>query len=95
MANSAKTGDRFEAEIDGETVEVFDHVSVAQYHYVNSVNGYETFEPEISKGDMGGGPQLDAVTERVASLLWHEFGIEVENYGIRAVDPDDPDVSIL
>ena len=71
-----------------EELEVFDHVSVTQQHYVNSVNGYETYVGKIAGGD---DPHLDkpeAVTERVADLLWHEFSIdgELEERGIRVVD---------
>lgn len=80
---------------DGEEIDVFNHVSVSQHHYVNSMNSYETFEPDIAKGDMGTGPKPEAVTERVATLLWGEFGIEVENLDIKVIDPDADDVDVL
>lgn len=80
-------------EEDYETLEVFDHVTVIQQHYVNSVNGYETFTGKIAGGD---DPHLDepeAVTERVANLLWHEFGIDgLPSMGIRVVDIESDDV---
>lgn len=80
-------------EEDYETLEVFDHVTVTQQHYVNSVNGYETFTGKIAGGD---DPHLDepeAVTERVANLLWHEFGIDgLPSMGIRVVDIESDDV---
>jgi hypothetical protein len=77
----------FENDEIGE-LEVFDHVTVMRQTYVNSVNGYETYVGKIAGGD---DPHLDkpeAVTERVADLLWHEFGIdgELEERGIRVVD---------
>jgi hypothetical protein len=59
------------------------------------VNGYETFEADISKGDMGGGPAPDAVTKRVADMLWHEFSIDVEDHGIEVVDMSEDDVHQL
>ena len=95
MSSQITGRDRLTVEHDGEEIEVFNHVSVAQYHYVNSVNGYETFEPDISKGDMGGGPSPEYVTERVAELLYHEFGIEVEQHGIEAIDLDADEVTVL
>ncbi len=52
-------------------------------------------EPDIAKGDMGVGPQPEAVTERVADLLWSEFNIEVEDPGIEVIDPEDDDVQVL
>lgn len=79
---------------DGEELEVYDHVSVQTRHYVNSVNGYETFDPLISMGDLGNGPKPEAVTERVADILWSEWMIDVEDHGIEVVDPQDPDVEV-
>lgn len=76
-------------ELDGqlyEELQVFNHVSVSENHYVNSVNGYETFEPDIAEGDMGRGPAPDYVTERVADLLWNEFSIDLEDHDIEAID---------
>lgn len=94
-ANGLEHGERATVVRDDEEIEVFDHVSVSTKHYVNSVNGYETFEPDIAKGDMGVGPQPEAVTERVADLLWSEFSIEVEDLGIEVIDPEDDDVQML
>lgn len=87
--------DRLTVERDGDRIELYNHVSVAMHHYVNSVNGYETFEPEVSKGDMGGGPQPEAVTERVAAVLSHEFGIDTEDHGIEVVDVESDEVDVL
>ena len=87
--------ERLTVEVDGERIEVFNHVSVAQFHYVNSINGYETFEPNIKRGDMMGGRKPQAVTERVATVLYDEFMIEVEDHGIRVIDPSDPEVTVL
>ena len=80
---------------DGEEIEVFNHVSVSTHHYINSVNSYETFEPEIAKGDMGDGPQPEAVTERVAMLLDAEFHIDVRELGIDVIDPAAEGVEML
>jgi len=88
-------GERGTVDVDGEEVEVWDHVSVSTHYYVNSVNGYETFEPEVFEGDMGGhGPQPDAVTMRVAQTL-DDIGVSCEQLGIRVVDMSRDDVQQL
>lgn len=80
-------------EEDYETLEVFDHVTVTQQHYINSVNGYETFTGKIAGGDDPSLDEPEAVTERVANLLWHEFGIDgLPSMGIRVVDIESDDV---
>lgn len=88
-------GDRIHVLRDGEELEVFNHVSISQHHYVNSVNGHETFEPDIVKGDLGRGPPPEYVTERIADVLWHEFGIEVEQHDIEVVDIDSDEVELI
>lgn len=80
---------------DGEEVVVFNHASVVERHYVNSVNGYESFEPVIGKGDSMAGEKPEAVTKRLARLLYDEFGCEVEELGIRVIDPEDENVNVL
>jgi len=86
MYEGLQHGEVSTVDVDGEEIEVWDHVSVSKHHYVNSVNGYETFEPEVFEGDMGGrGPQPEAVTARVASIL-DDIGVSCENLGIRVVD---------
>lgn len=85
--------DRLKVERDGEEVEVFNHVTVPQEHYVNSVNGHETFHGPIKAGD-GGIGQPDAITERVTKVLHDEFHIgeatleeqDIEVIDINAVD---------
>lgn len=79
---------------DGEQVEVFNHVSVVERHYVNAVNGYETFDPIVSKGD-GMSEKPDAVTPRVARLLYDEFGADVDELEIEVIDPEDEEVTVL
>lgn len=73
-------------------LEVFNHVNVQTRHYVNSVNGHESFEPRIGAGDMEEPP--DYVTKRIAEYLWHEWGIEVESLdvGIQVIDTEAEDV---
>jgi len=72
---------------------VFDHVTVTQQHYVNSVNGYETFTGKITGGDDPNLNEPEAVTERVAEYLWHEFSIDgLPSMGIRVVDIESDDV---
>jgi len=58
-------------------------------------HGYETFEPHIAKGDMGDGPMPDAVTERVARLLWQEFQIDIKKHDVEAIDPQSDEVAVL
>ena len=71
--------DRYTVVRDGEELEVFNHVTVPQEHYVNAVNGYETFNGPIKAGD-GGIGKPEAVTERVATLLWDEFSIDLDDH---------------
>lgn len=71
-----------------QELEVFNHVSVETRHYVNSVNGHETFEPNISAGDAPDMEAPDYVTKRIAEYLWMEWGIEVSELdaGIQVID---------
>lgn len=74
-------------------VTVYDHVTISEEHYVNSVNGYETFHAPISAGDSPGRPRPEAVTKRISELLWVEFGIDVETMdGIEIVDMESENV---
>lgn len=86
--------DRIPVVKDGEEIDVFNHVSVSTHHYINSINGYESFEPDVAKGDMGRGPQPEAVTPRVASLL-RDLGVDAESLGIEVIDPNSGGVEIL
>jgi len=82
-------------ERDGEQIEVYNHVSVSRHYYVNSVNDYEEFKASLSKGDMSEGSEPEAVTDRLARLLWGEFGITVEDRGIDVIDLADDEVTVL
>lgn len=97
MSSDLTGRDQLTVVVDGEEVEVWNSVSVSTHHFVNSVNGYETFEPSIAMGDMGVGPAPEAVTERVADLLRSEWHIDVEDLDddIRVIDPDDEEVDVL
>lgn len=90
---SEAVGDVFES--NGqlyEELEVFNHVTVPQEHYINSVNGYETFNGPIKAGD-GSIGKPDAVTERVSRMLWDEFTIDLDDYeDIAVVDIDSVEV---
>ena len=87
--------DRILVEKDGEEIDVFNHASVSTHHYVNSVNGYETFEPKVAKGDMGDGPKPEAVTPRLANVLRDEFHVDLEDQGIDVIDPESEEVDVL
>ena len=82
---------------DDEELEVFDYVRVLQEHHVNSVNGYETFVGPILEGDGSSGQEPEAITKRVADLLWDEFSIdgEISEREIRVVDMSADNVSEL
>lgn len=80
---------------DGEEVVVFNHASVVERHYVNSVNGYETFEPVVAKGDNMAGEKPEAITERLARVLYDEFGYKADEHDIRVIDPEDENVTVL
>lgn len=83
-------------EQDYETIEVFDHVTVVEEHYVNSVNGHESFTGKISGGDAAHLDTPDAVTARVADYLWHEFHIDkLPLMDIRVVDIESDDVQVI
>lgn len=79
--------ERYRVERDGEQIEVFNHASVKQFHYVNAFGGDESFEPVVTAGDAEYKP--DYVTERLANYLWHAFGIEVEKLDIGVVEVED------
>lgn len=79
---------------DGEEIEVFNHVTVTEQHYVNSVNGYESFAGPIDAGD-GSIGSPEAVTERVATLVRDEFGIDVEDHGIDVIDVESAEVDVV
>ncbi|MFC6975847.1 hypothetical protein ACFQL1_16045 [Halomicroarcula sp. GCM10025709] len=96
MADGLQHGERATVRVDGDELEVFDHVSISTHHYVNSVYGYETFEADIAAGDMGHGPEPEAVTARVARLLQSTWHIDVWNdHDIEVVDMDRDDVEVL
>lgn len=87
--------DRIPVELpSGEEVEVWNHCNVQTRHYVNSVNGHETFGPILTAGDSR--DELDTyVTERLASYLNSEFDINVEDLDIEVVNIEDPEVQLL
>jgi hypothetical protein len=87
--------DRILVERQGEEVEVFNHENVSTHHYVNSINGYESFEGDVYPGDYPAGEPPEAVTPRVTRLLYDEFGIDVASLGIETIDPNDPEVVVL
>lgn len=81
-------GERGEVYIESEdeSVEVFDHVTVTVQHYINSVNGYESYQPIISAGNTT--EQPEAVTKRVAMLVQDSWSFDVTDSGIRVIDMD-------
>lgn len=102
MSDGLPRGERAEVTIvdeeagTNEEVTVYDHVTVVEEHYVNSVNGYETFN-RVKKGDDSHGSPPEAVTERVARLLWHEFNIDLDKSeydNIRVVDTNAENVHV-
>lgn len=78
-----------------EELEVFNHVNVQTRHYVNSVNGHETFDPIIGAGDMDTPPEY--VTRRIAEYLWTEWGIDLDSLevDIGVVDMTRDDIKIV
>lgn len=94
MAQTVTGQDRILVEKDGEEIEVWNHCSLQTRHYINSVNGHETFDPIITAGDSP--DELDTyVTSRLASYLWNEWMIEVERLGIEVVNLSDDDVELI
>lgn len=94
MSQTVTGKDTIPIEKHGEEIEVWNHCNVQTRHYVNSVNGHETFEPVITAGDSN--LELDTyVTERLAEYLWAEWMIDVEKLGIEVVDIDAPEVTLI
>ena len=100
VAREVEDEDRADWEDDGtfyEELEVFNHVSVETRHYVNSVNGHETFDPIISAGDSPDMSAPDYVTERIAEYLWAEWGIEVSelDVGIQVINVESDEFHVV
>ena len=87
--------DRIVVERDGEELYVTNHCSVVERHYVNSVNGYESFEPIISNGDSMAGEKPEYITATLAKTLYDEFGYEAEENGIEVIDFEEEEVRVL
>lgn len=87
--------DRIPVEIDDEQIDVYNHVSVSTHHYVNSINGYETFDGTVAAGDDSHNAPPEAVTDRLAHLLDDEFDINVREQGITVVDLESDEVTLL
>lgn len=86
--------DRITVLEDGEEVEVFNHVSVEQKHYVRP-GGYDSFNGRIGRGDDPTNKRPLAVTPAVTDML-SDFGIDpASDYGIRTIDPDSQDVEVI
>jgi len=94
MSEPLQTCDRLTVHHDGEEVEVFNWVNIKQPAVVRGANPVvEKFDAEIGAGDSTRTP--DAVTTWVARELEDEFGITVEDKGIKVIDPTDEEVHIL
>lgn len=78
---------------DSEELEVYNWVNLKQPSAVRGGQTIETFEADIGAGDSPSTP--DYVTEWVAEDLWDEFGIEVEDHGIEAIDVESEEVTVL
>jgi len=89
---SLKHRDTITVHRDGERIEVYNWVNLKQPALVRGASTIEKFEAEIGAGDSSMDP--DYVTEWVAEDLWHEFGIDVENYGIEAIDVESDEVTV-
>lgn len=79
--------------VDGEELEVYNHVTVTQEHHLRP-GDTETFTGRIHAGDGGIGPP-DAVTAWLAEDLWHELGIDLDNYGIERIDVESDGVDLI
>lgn len=86
--------ERMTVEKDGEEVEVFNWANVQQRHVVRGHNPIrETFGADIGAGDSSRKPE--AVTHWLATELFHELNIEVEDQGIEVIDPTSDEVNVL
>jgi hypothetical protein len=76
-----------------EEIEVYNWVNLSQPAVVRGAGSIEKFEAEIGAGDSSMDP--DYVTKWLAEDLWHEFGIDVDNHGIEAIDVESEEVTVL
>ncbi len=90
---SLKHRDRITVHRDGEEIDVFNWVNLKQPAVVRGAGTIEKFDADIGAGDSPATP--DYVTEWVAEELWHEFSIDVEDYGIEVVDVESDEVDVL
>lgn len=87
-ASDLRRRDRIEVERDGETLDVYNWVTMERASRVRGNNPVvEHFEPCIFGGDSRMEP--DAVTDWVARELIVEFDIDVTDHGIEVVDIED------
>lgn len=84
--------DRLTVMRDGEEIEVFNCCSLIQDHTVRPTT-QETWPPAIERCEAALIPEY--VTEWLAHTLWHEYGVEVENYDIEAIDIESDEVTVL
>jgi hypothetical protein len=76
-----------------EQITVYNWVNVVRPTVIHGGTSVEYFELEIGAGDASFTP--DYVTEWVAEDIYHEYTVEVEDYGIEVIDPTDEEVNVL
>jgi len=86
--------DRLTVHVDGEELEVYGWLNIERrttYRGSNPV--VAPGEPKIGAGDSRMKP--DAVTHWVAEEVEDDAGIDLEDYGIRVIDPTAEEVNVL
>jgi hypothetical protein len=89
-----RQSDTLTVDVDGEELEVYGWLNIERrttYRGSNPV--VAPGEPEIGAGDSRMKPE--AVTHWVAEEVEADSGIDVEDHGIRVIDPTDEEVDVL
>lgn len=77
----------------GEEITIYNWVNVIRPAVIYGGKSIEHFELEIGEGDSTVTPNY--VTPWIAEDIYHEYTVEVEDYGIEVIDPTDEEVNVL
>lgn len=79
----------------GNEIRVWNHATVTVSNYIDSVNGHETSEVRVSRGDDPHGPEPPFITKRLADVLCTEFGVDLDKRHMEVIDVQSGDVEVL
>lgn len=78
----------------GVELQVFNQVGVSIDHQVTGEANEETFSSDVFKREVTESVRPEAVTKDVADHLSEEFNIDVLDFDITVIDPDDESVTV-